>query len=152
PISFTLVFVLTVGVMAGFGQAVARVFVGFRPLSAYRLDILGSIAGITLFSVLAFLDQPPIIWGLIVAAGLVWLLLPALCWWEVSAVAGVVALLAVESFTTGQIWSPYNKLAFQEEHGNSAIVRVVANNIPFQTIRPVTRLQGFYFFPYRHVT
>ena len=49
PLSFAAVFVLTVAVMAGFGQAVARVFVGFRPLSAYRLDILGSIAGITLF-------------------------------------------------------------------------------------------------------
>ena len=42
PLSFAAVFVLTVAVMAGFGQAVARVFVGFRPLSAYRLDIWAS--------------------------------------------------------------------------------------------------------------
>ncbi len=152
PVSFTAVFVLTVAVMAGFGQAVARVFVGFRPLSAYRLDILGSIAGITLFSVLSFLDQPPITWGLIVGVGLVGLLLPKIRLWQAAAVAGAVTLLAVESFTTGQIWSPYNKLALQELHGNPAIVRVTANNIPFQTIRPVSRLQDFYFFPYRHVT
>src|SRR5213596_2155862 len=39
PLSFIGVFVLTVAVMAGLGQAVARIFVGFRPLSAYRLDI-----------------------------------------------------------------------------------------------------------------
>ena len=52
PISFAAVFVLTVAVMAGLGQAVARVFVGFRPLSAYRLDILGSIAGITVLSLI----------------------------------------------------------------------------------------------------
>jgi hypothetical protein len=152
PLSFTAVFVLTTGVMAGFGQAVARVFVGFRPLSAYRLDILGSIAGIALFSVLSFLDQPPATWGVIAGAGLVGLLLPKVRWWQVAAVAGVVTLLAIESFTTGQIWSPYNKLAFRELRGNPAYVRVEANNILFQTIRPVSRLQDFYFFPYRHVT
>src|SRR5438034_323488 len=152
PLSFAAVFVLTVAVMAGFGQAVARVFVGFRPLSAYRLDILGSIAGIALFSVLSFLDQPPATWGVIAGAGLVGLLLPKVRWWQVAAVAGVVTLLVIESFTTGQIWSPYNKLAFRELHGNPAYVRVEANNILFQTIRPVSRLQHFYFFPYRHVT
>jgi hypothetical protein len=151
PLSFIAVFVLTTAVMAGFGQAVARVFVGFRPLSAYRLDILGSIAGITLFSGLSFLDQPPFTWGVIAGAGLVGLLLPKVRWWQVAAVAGAVTLLAIASFTTGQSWSPYNKLVFRDLHGNPAYVRVVANNILFQTIRPVWRLQDFYFFPYRHV-
>ena len=154
PVSFTAVFVLTVAVMAGLGQAVARVFVGFRPLSAYRLDILGSIAGITLFSVLSFIDQPPATWGVIAGGGLVGLLLPKVRWWQVVAVAGVVALLAIESFTTGQIWSPYNKLAIQKQGGNPAI-NVTANNIPFQTIHSVARMrrhQKFYFFAYRHVT
>ena len=60
PLSFALVFLLTVAVMAGIGQGVARIFVRFRPLSAYRYDILGSIAGITLFTLLSFLDQPPV--------------------------------------------------------------------------------------------
>jgi len=139
---------------SGLGQAVARVFVGFRPLSAYRLDILGSIAGITLFSVLSFIDQPPATWGVIAGGGLVGLLLPKVRWWQVVAVAAVVALLAIESFTTGQIWSPYNKLAIQKQGGNPAI-NVTANNIPFQTIHSVARMrrhQKFYFFAYRHVT
>jgi hypothetical protein len=56
--------------MAGLGQGVARIFVRFRPLSAYRLDILGSIAGIALFSLMSFLDQPPLTWALI--AGVAW--------------------------------------------------------------------------------
>ncbi len=152
PVSFTAVFLLTVAVMAGLGQAVARVFVGFRPLSAYRLDILGSIAGITLFSVLSFLDQPPVTWAVVAGAGLVGLLLPKVRWWQVVAAAGAVALLAIESFTTGQIWSPYNKLALHQARSNPGIVGVAANNIPFQTIHPVTRMRKFYFFPYRHVT
>jgi hypothetical protein len=155
PVSFTAVFVLTVAVMAGLGQAVARVFVGFRPLSAYRLDILGSIAGITVFSVLSFLDQPPAIWGVIAGAGLAGLLLPRIRWWQAAAIAGVVALLAIESYATGQIWSPYNKLVVQKQGGNPDIVNVTANNIPFQTIHTVARMrkrQKIYFFPYRHLT
>ena len=31
--------------LAGLGQGTARLFVRFRPLRAYRLDILGSLAG-----------------------------------------------------------------------------------------------------------
>ena len=155
PVSFTAVFVLTVAVMAGLGQAVARVFVGFRPLSAYRLDILGSIAGITLFSVLSFLDQPPAVWGLIAGAGLAWLLWPKIRWWQAVAVAATVALLAIESYATGQIWSPYNKLVVHAQGGNPDIVNVTANNIPFQTIHTVSRMhrrQKIYFFAYRHLT
>ncbi len=37
-------------VMAGLGQGTARLFVGFRPLRAYRFDILGSLAGIAAFT------------------------------------------------------------------------------------------------------
>src|SRR5215510_4816346 len=62
PVSLAIVFVLTTAVMAGLGQAVARIFVRFKPLSAYRFDILGSIAGITVFSLLSFLDLPPAGW------------------------------------------------------------------------------------------
>jgi hypothetical protein len=102
--------------------------------------------------VLSFLDQPPATWGLIAGVGLIGLLLPRVRWWQVAAVAGAVTLLAIESFTSGHSWSPYNKLAFHERHGDPAMVRVVANNILFQTIRPVSRLQDFYFFPYRHGT
>src|SRR5580765_5124326 len=35
PLSFALVFLLTVAVMAGLGQGVARLFIRFKPLSAY---------------------------------------------------------------------------------------------------------------------
>jgi hypothetical protein len=70
PLSLTIVFVLVVPVMAGLGQAVARTFVRFQPLNAYRLDILGSIAGIVAFSVLSFLNQPPAVWGLVAGVGL----------------------------------------------------------------------------------
>jgi hypothetical protein len=151
-LSLTVAFVLTVAVMVGFGQAVARVFVGFRPLSAYRLDILGSIAGIAAFSLLSFLDQPPATWGIVIGLGLVGLLWPQIRWWQVAAVAGVIALLCVESFTTGQIWTPYNKIILSPASGDAPNVSVTANNIPYQTIHPLSTMSKFYFLAYEHVT
>jgi SAM-dependent methyltransferase len=152
PVSFSVVFVLTVAVMAGLGQAVARIFVGFRPLSAYRLDILGSIAGIAVFSALSFLQQPPFIWGLVAGGGLAGLLLPKIKWWQAGAVLAVIALLGIESYASSEHWSPYNKLVLQKQSTTS--IHVTANNIPFQTIHSLGRLHRhykFYFFPYRHV-
>ena len=154
PVSLAVVFLLTVAVMAGFGQAVARIFVRFRPLSAYRLDILGSIAGIAVFSGLAFLDLPPAAWGLIATGGLVVLLLPRLRWWQVLATAGVAALLIGESFVPHQQWSPYNKLSVQQTSGRTPALYVSANNIPYQAARSlaVMRVQKkFYFYPYQHL-
>ena len=156
PLSLTLVFVLVVGVMAGLGQAVARTFVRFTPLNAYRLDILGSIAGIVAFSVLSFLDQPPAAWGLVAGGGLLVVLLPDARWWHLGAVAGVVALLVLESLTPGQMWSPYNKLSVQRTRvwGQPAIA-VSANNIPYQkavSIDAMRHKEPTYFYPYRHVT
>src|SRR5579864_7261032 len=99
PLSLAIVFVLVVGVMAGLGQAVSRTFVRFQPLNAYRLDILGSIAGIAAFSALSFLNQPPATWGVVAGVGLVILLLPRARWWQLGAVAGIIVLLLLESFT-----------------------------------------------------
>jgi hypothetical protein len=153
PVSFAVVFLLTVAVMAGLGQGVARIFVRFRPLSAYRLDILGSIAGIALFTLLSFLDQPPLTWGLIAVGGLAVVLAPKVRFWQVAAIGAVVVLLALQSFTPRQMWSPYNKLTLQKRHGNSVLF-ISANNIPYQGIHPLTKIRShlkFYLYPYQHV-
>ncbi len=155
PVSLGIVFLLTTGVMAGLGQAVARIFVRFTPLSAYRLDILGSIAGITVFSGLAFLDLPPAGWGIIAGCGLVVLLAPRVRWWQLGAVGVIITLLVLESVLPQQRWSPYNKLAYFQTTGQNAALNVSANNIPYQAARSLAAMHAqkpFYFYPYRHVT
>jgi spermidine synthase len=154
PVSLAVVFVLTVAVMVGLGQAVARIFVQFRPLAAYRLDILGSIAGIAVFSLLSFLDQPPVTWGVIAGCCLGVLLLPGARWWQLAAIGGVVALLAGESVVPGQMWSPYNKLSVVRRASPPSL-GVSANNVPYQAARSLVVLrkqERFYFYPYRHVS
>jgi hypothetical protein len=155
PVSLSVTFLLTVGVMAGLGQGVARLFVRFQPLRAYRFDILGSLAGIAAFTGLSFLDQPPATWGCIAVAGLLILLAPRVRWWQVVALAGVATLLILESVVPGQEWSPYNKLSFHTHGGATPALYVSANNIPYQAARSLAVLhkqKAFYFYPYRHVT
>jgi Spermine/spermidine synthase domain len=154
PVSLAVVFVLSTLVMAGFGQAVARLFVTFRPLRAYRLHIAGSIAGIVVFSLLSFLDAPPVFWGVVAAAGLIVLLGGRSAkWWQLAAAAVVVVLLGIESAAPHQVWSPYYKLSAVVAGKDSALY-VTANNIPYQAARslPVLRNEKkFYFYPYQHV-
>jgi len=155
PLSLGVVFVLVTAVMAGVGQGTARLFVQFRPLQAYRYDILGSLAGIAAFTGLSFLDQPPGTWGCIACAGLLVLIAPRIRWWQVLAVAGVATLLLLESVVPAQEWSPYNKLSYNRTHGPTGALYVSANNIPYQAARSLAlmhRQKAFYFYPYRHVT
>src|SRR3954469_22037083 len=71
----TVIFIVVAAVMTCIGQGVARTFVKFEPLEAYKLDLIGSVLGILGFSALAFLRAPPLAWG--VVAVVVMLLLEA---------------------------------------------------------------------------
>ena len=155
PVSLAIIFVLSTAVMAGFGQAVARLFVTFEPLKAYRLDIFGSILGTAVFTLLAFLELPPVAWGVIAAGGLVLLLGRSARWWQYAAAVVVVVLLAVESAVPHQQWSPYYKISAVVSGKAHPALYVSANNIPYQAARSLTVLhqqKKFYFYPYQHVT
>ena len=154
----TILFVLTVALMACIGQGVARAFVQFEALEAYRLDILGSIGGIVVFSALAFLQLPPIVWGSIAAA-----LLIVLLGWRPQQLGllVVVVVLGIQSAAPDDHWSPYYKVT--ATHAESQMVggieardtlTISANNIPHQTaydVETLLHLQPFYAFPYRHL-
>src|SRR5436853_839909 len=72
-LTLPVLFLGVAGVMTLIGEGVARTFRRFPPLDAYRLDILGSLAGIVAFSLLSFLEAPPIAWGAVVAVALAFL-------------------------------------------------------------------------------
>ncbi len=161
-LSISVIFALVVATMATIGQETARSFRRFRPLEAYRLDILGSLLGIVVFSALSFLWLPPIAWGVLAVLVLVALLWRRLRWWQVASLVVVLALLGIESASPLDHWSPYYKVHAVHivrpihVHGVSAtgVIGVWANNIPHQTAYPISalrKLEPFYFYPYRHV-
>jgi hypothetical protein len=147
-----IVFVAVAAVMASIAQGVARVFVRFEPLAAYRLDIMGSLAGIVVFSLLSFSGAPPVAWGLCVAALLVILALPLLRVVEAGAIAAFVVMLAAESMSPFNTWSPYYKISIYPITPGAEQLQV--NGIPHQVIEPMTlrkQYEPIYFLPYRRL-
>src|SRR2546421_1141417 len=109
-ITLPLLFLGVAGVMTLVGEGVARTFRQFPPLEAYRLDILGSLAGIIAFSLLGFLEAPPVVWGAVVAVGLFILIDRRSALWQTPALAIMLTVLGLESVVATDSWSPYYKI------------------------------------------
>ena len=110
-VTLPVVFLAVATVMEMIGEGVARTFIRFRPLDAYRLDIAGSIVGIVAFSLLSFLDAKPVVWALMVAAVMLLLYGRRTGLLQVVAVVGLVMLLWSESLSSSDIWSPYYRIS-----------------------------------------
>ncbi len=131
-----LVFVAVALVIAGPAEIVGRCFADLTPLTAYRWDLVGSLVGISAFTVLSFLWAPPVVWGVIVAIAFV-LLVPNLK--RVLAIAAgtaLVATLLVESTAADTSWSPYYKITTENLADNPSYVDISVNGIPHQLMAP----------------
>jgi hypothetical protein len=149
--SMSAVFLLTVVVLACLGQEVGRTFGRFAPLEAYRLDVLGSLAGIVLFAGVSFLRLPPLGWAVLVAAAFLPLLGRRLLPVAGVGVALVVLLLGAQSLFGGYFWSPYYKIRAVSSADGS--VKVDVNNTPHQTAHRLSQLDDsdpFYRYPYTY--
>ncbi len=138
---FIFVAVLVVNMLVA--ERVGRLFPEFSPLDAYRLDIIGAIAGITAFSLLSFTWAPPFAWGAVVVGG--FLLLDVRGLRPVAAVAmvGMLVGLGHESLQPTLSWSPYYKVQLDPGHFEDGNLddQLSVNGIPHQDIESVTGLQ-----------
>ena len=101
-------------------------------LDAYEFDLIGSILGVLVFSLLSLAQLPPIVWGSITAIGLVVAVAPRTWTSRAFAVAPLLvflAVLGVESVEGGTVWTPYYKVA-TEPIGDTGAVIAKVNNIP----------------------
>jgi len=149
-VTLPFIFLAVAGVMAMFAEGVARTFVEFEPLEAYRYDIAGSILGIAAFSALSFTWAPPIAWGIVVALLYLALLRPNMRVVHVVAVIALLFLLGRESMVPEWSWSPYYKVTAREG-GSPGVIQIDVNGIPHQTAVSVAerRLHNpEYFVPY----
>jgi hypothetical protein len=142
-----IIFLVVAVVMAFIGQGVARTFVQFRPLDAYRLDIIGSLAGIAAFSLLSFLDAKPLVWGLVVVAVFGLLYSKRIGVIQVVALLGIAGLLGAETFTSSDLWSPYYRLTVVKLKSGNYVVD--ANGVPHQIIQAANHQLPFYSIPYQ---
>jgi SAM-dependent methyltransferase len=146
-IMLPFIFVATAATMASIAHGVATRFARFEALDAYRLDILGSIAGIVSFAVFAFLGLGPFAWGIVIAGLFVFLVgRPTLL--QGTALVSLVGVLAIGTFTSNTIWSPYYRLVYGHQ---GATTYIDANGVPHQSAIP-TGTDPDYSLIYRRIT
>ncbi len=145
-----LVFILVGVVFALLGQNLGRLLTAVRPpLTAYTLDVAGSIAGSALFALISFLGSPPGVWFTI--AALAALALPQRR--GAFRVVNAAILLGVVVWTTqlgsSSLWSPYYRIDVQKLGGGSRAIFV--NNIGHQVMGPyASRSRAlFYLTPFQ---
>lgn len=134
-VTLPLVFLVVAFAMTLLGEITGRAFLEFTALDAYRWDIVGSLSGTLLFTLVAFLRSPSWIWPTVMLVALVLLYgksLPILSW---LAALGIIVLLAIESLTPGVSWSPYYKVTTQD-YTNTAppYTAIQVNGIPHQNV------------------
>lgn len=107
-----ILFTLAALVMLPLGAAMGRLFPRFRPLTAYSLDIAGSLAGIAVFAALSAFRTPPVVWFAIAFSVWAVLSLGTTRYAAAMAAAGAAAV-ALAAWTAGpmpEYWSPYYRI------------------------------------------
>jgi len=156
-VTLPLIFLSVAAIMSGPGELVAACFNELPRLDAYRYDLLGSLAGITAFTLCSFTGSPPLLWFVIVS----WLfiMLMGLSNRAVS-VTLLVATFAMFGYPLVHdkdvFWSPYYQVAtYQQDDGNGGTQwQVYVNGVPHQRLTTAaTRLaqEPFYDEPYRRI-
>lgn len=108
--------VVTIGILSlitvtfvAIGGLVGEYLKGFDPLRGYGINLAGSLAGILVFTFLAFLTTPPVIWLLV---GL--LLLMPFFWRRPMAVAALICVVLMHCVPErNTFWSPYYRIDFR---------------------------------------
>jgi SAM-dependent methyltransferase len=143
-------FVLVALMFVGPGQEMGRRFAAIENrVVAYTADIVGSLAGITVFGLMSFFRVPAWAWFLIamgIAVGLVSRRR------AIQAVGSVVVLALVlladwprdmNGVATEVIWSPYYQVRFKPRY-----LSIDVNNLGHQGMLPVDRAGPAYFLPH----
>ena len=108
-------------------------------IAGYTVNIVGSLAGIALFTLLCFISQPPAVWFLVAGGLLGWLLwaLPRLRWTAMAAFLICVGLASIGPGGDARTyWSPYQKLTLRpvRQSGELIAYEVETNGTWYQRI------------------
>src|SRR5207247_1842479 len=110
-----------------------------KGILAYSVNVLASLGGIILYTLLCFLNQPPMTWFLVAGLLLVRLLWD-LRWLRWATALVFVACLGLLSLGVGNhktvYWSPYQKLTLapREDAGKVILYELTTNDIFYQQI------------------
>jgi len=122
-VALPVVFLVTTAALMLVAGAAAAVFVRLQPLTAYRFDILGSIAGTATFALMSLLGAPPL-----------------------------VVPLALASFRSDLLWSPYYAIKLTTLGPDSTRVSVNGiPHQQIAPLAEKLRFGAYYEIPYRRI-
>lgn len=110
----TLFFVLTMFLFIPLGQMTGEEMARHQPVPAYVVNILSSLLGIWVFSLISFLQVPPVFWFGVALLGL------AIYFYQRASLSRLdwvwigLSLLGLAAFNAGAIWSPYQRLSYTD--------------------------------------
>lgn len=119
------VFVLVTTMFMPLGMVTAQAFEPFTPLRGYIINILGSLAGILLYTLISFLDWPPAAWFTLSGLAAAYFFLPR-SGGARRAVAVVLAALpalltlVVPTGAARTLWSPYYRIDINPQYADEA--------------------------------
>jgi spermine/spermidine synthase len=150
-----LIFVIVAALFTALAQRMGKEMSTLPPLRGYTLNLLGSLAGVGLFALISWWQLSPTWWFAIGFTAALPLLLTSEPNTEHSApnrfalAANTIFLVGgvfgVHLLARGTLWSPYYKITFGREGGDTVIE---VNNIFHQSMAPVGQKEYFYQWPY----
>ena len=142
-----LLFVIVALLFVTIAQRMGRELSSRPPLPAYRINLLGSLAGVGAFALLSWREAPPSVWFAVAfAAALPFVLGEGRSWIRAgNLVLLLLSLFVVHRMERGSLWSPYYRITLFQD-GADTVVEV--NNIFHQSMAPVGQKEYFYQWPY----
>lgn len=157
-----LIFVTNTVLFTLLAQSLGPLLNQFSNLRAYSLNILGSLAGIALFTAMSAMSMPSWTWFALAALALVQFLPRDRSFnLNLLLLGGVMAVSATANYGLHDVWSPYYRLSVIEvEEGEGHLVRPTANSLAgaeyvllangagHQELSPEGLREPFYELPY----
>jgi len=149
-----VMFVIVAALFAALAQRMAREMAALPPLSAYTINLAGSLAGVVAFAIMSWLESPPVVWfglaclsavPLLAASGVGAGLQSRPIHFAANVALLLISLGLVHVMARGTLWSPYYRIDVRQE-GNDTVVDV--NNIFHQSMAPLSHKEYFYEWPY----
>lgn len=140
------VFVAVSLLFVGLGETMGLLFERFPPLTAYCINIGGSIAGTLGFMAASALSLGPLVWFSLAGACILWLLRGNVRHLAVSGIFLALSLTLMASMEKDAYWSPYSRIELRNLDGSHELA---INGITHQTMFANNHPRaGFYNFPY----
>jgi len=136
------VLILIVDAFVPIGRILGRLMnTNSNPIWVYSVNILGSLIGTWLFVTLSFFSQPPFTWffvtGILIAVFILWTNDDKRTNFALLGIFLILALFSNQSpGSTNTIWSPYQKLALEENANKTAgdYIVINVNNVGYQAM------------------